>query len=169
MAIREVIEDQMKELGGCIDQERKRILLEHGRPFAGIARPKGYRRQWALKSCYRNAAELAIRGRGTYVEGLATLSHDSTLLLPHAWITVDGMDAIDQTWPRGENYEYFGIPFATETLARLLASRKYYGPLLEPSIEEQKAAARYISIEEHWLKHLRPEFIRQGHLSARSP
>ncbi len=45
-------------------------VIEHGRPFTGVRRPKGYR-QRAAKQCFRNAAMLAVDGRGTYVEGYA--------------------------------------------------------------------------------------------------
>jgi hypothetical protein len=45
-------------------------VIEHGRPFVGIKRPRRYGRR-AAKQCFHNAAMLAIAGRGTYVEGYA--------------------------------------------------------------------------------------------------
>ena len=67
--------------------EGERLVLEYGRPFVGIARPKGYRRRWMVKQCFRNAGILADTGRGTYCEGFvdsASLFHVHSSRMDHA-------------------------------------------------------------------------------------
>jgi hypothetical protein len=93
-------------------------VIEHGRPFTGIKRPKGYRRR-AEKQCFHNAAMLAIEGKGTYVEGYA-VSPTSGILIHHAWVTADDARAIDVTWTDPEQAAYFGVPIPNIVLAKLL-------------------------------------------------
>jgi hypothetical protein len=93
-------------------------VIKHGRPFAGIKRPKGYRRR-AEKRCFHNAAMLTIEGRSTYVEGYA-VSRTSIILIHHAWITVDDVHTIDVTWTNPEQAAYFGVSIPSTVLAKLL-------------------------------------------------
>jgi hypothetical protein len=79
-------------------------LLDHGRPFVGIARPKGYRRLRRVQHCFFNSLTIATdecgtypQG-GTYVEGYAISRDGRGVPLHHAWITLDGTNAIDVTW-----------------------------------------------------------------------
>jgi hypothetical protein len=97
-------------------------VIQHGRSFIGIKRPKGYRRRTA-KQCFHNAAMLAIEGRGTYVQGYAAREHGVQLPIEHAWITVDNVHAIDVTWPDSEQAAYFGVPIPTTVLGKLLCGR----------------------------------------------
>jgi hypothetical protein len=110
--------------------EKARAVLRFGRPFVGIARPKGFRRQRKLKACYMNAVTMAFRGCGTYVEGFAR-SGSSGIVTDHAWITLDGEHAIDQTWPDADKCQYFGIPFSEKVLTKVMRRHGYYG-LLDP-------------------------------------
>jgi hypothetical protein len=50
-----------------------KFMLAQGRVYSPAPRPRGMR-QWAMKKCYRNAAELAMRSpdRWQYCEGYAT-------------------------------------------------------------------------------------------------
>jgi hypothetical protein len=96
-------------------------VIEHGRPFAGIKRPKGYRRR-AAKQCFQNAALLAIEGRGTYVEGYAA-PLAGNLIIEHAWVTVDNIHAVDVTWVNPERAAYFGVPIPSTVLLKLLCER----------------------------------------------
>jgi hypothetical protein len=120
-------------------------VLAHGRPFVGSARPKGYALM-AIKKCFANAGRLALDGRGIYVEGFA-LTGTSGFPFHHAWITLDGTDAIDVTL-RGATttVAYFGIPFSTEVLRRWIAETDYWGPLLDadrPMEELMEDASRH--------------------------
>jgi hypothetical protein len=74
--------------------------------------------------CFRNAGILASEGRGIYVEGHAS---GDTGLFEHAWITLDGMTAIDPTLPDGERYQYFGVALTPTTLSRLIVRCGYWG------------------------------------------
>jgi hypothetical protein len=111
------------------DAEPARAVLRFGRPYVGIARPKGFRRQRARKQCFMNAAELALSGRGAYVEGFATPALSRSRPVPHAWITLDGEHAIDQTWPDADRCQYFGIPFSNEVLIKAMNRRGNYAVL----------------------------------------
>jgi hypothetical protein len=117
-------------------------VLEHGRPFIGIERPKGYRRR-AAKQCFVNAGDLAYRGRGVYVEGFAML--DNNFPFHHAWITRDGVQAIDVTLTDpGPGVSYLGIPFSLEVLERWIGKRGHWTLLdaLDTDTEELLADAR---------------------------
>jgi hypothetical protein len=48
-----------------------RAVAEYGRPYVGIPRPKQYRKRKA-KTCFYSAGHLALKERGTYVEGYAS-------------------------------------------------------------------------------------------------
>jgi hypothetical protein len=106
-------------------------VLGHGRPYIGIRRPKNYRPR-AVKRCFANAANLAFGGRGIYVEGFAVGSEDPDLVLHHAWITLDGVHAIDVTWRRqASDCHYYGIAFPNDVVRRLLLRRNYWAPVLD--------------------------------------
>lgn len=120
--------------GNAVWMDRRAVptVLRHGRAFVGVGRPKSYR-QRALKNCLRNAGDLAISDRGRYVEGFAISA--SGLCCQHAWITLDGVHAIDVTWPEAPACHYFGIEFPQPVLARWVRRRGYWG-LLDPVDDE---------------------------------
>src|SRR5262245_18836640 len=91
--------------------EREAFVVEHGRSYIG-KRVNNFR-QRARKKCFVNAGRLALERRGTYVEGFA-MSPRSHAPVHHAWITLDGVHAIDVTWPNAPECSYFGIPFSKE-------------------------------------------------------
>jgi hypothetical protein len=98
-----------------IDCAADQAVLTHGREFKGVVRPKGYRLR-ALKQCFVNAGDLALRERGTYVEGFA-ICPGVGIPVHHAWLTLDGTDAIEVTWrDRASECHYFGISFSNEVL-----------------------------------------------------
>ena len=99
--------------------------MKYGRPFAGAPRPKGFR-QWARKQCFRNASKLAQRDDGTYVEGFCAADGDGQSMFHHAWITIDGIQAIDPTLPDAERYIYFGVPIPLTAYGRLFARNLDY-------------------------------------------
>jgi hypothetical protein len=69
-----------------------RESLDHGRFYVGIIRPKDYRKR-AKKRCFYNAVH-------------------------HAWVTLDGVHAIDVTWDDPPDCHYFGIAFPKEIVSR---------------------------------------------------
>jgi hypothetical protein len=122
------LEHMFRACGGK-DRPALRAVLDHGCPYVGEKRPKGYRKRKA-GCCFRNAAKLAIRGRGTYVEGFASFLDDTPI--HHAWVTLDGVHAIDATWTWHDpaDCRYFGIAFPPLILARHCISQRYFVPLL---------------------------------------
>jgi hypothetical protein len=107
-----------RRLDGNSDVEE--LVLKYGLPFIGTARPRGYRLR-RKKECFLNSYYAADEGLGFYVEGYA-LHKD--LLFQHAWITLDGLHALDVTL-RGpiSDYRYFGIPFSLEILSAEISVR----------------------------------------------
>jgi len=95
-------------------------LLERGRYYRAIKRPKGFGIRKA-RQCYYNAQCLTIEGRGRYIEGIVycQIRKDSWLGIPHAWITRDGETAIDVTLKDAEQHIYFGIEFSAKEVAAL--------------------------------------------------
>ena len=92
-----------------------RAVIDYGRPYVGINRPKGYRKRKA-KQCFWNAARLAINDCGTYVEGYASLPIGGPAL-HHAWVTLDGVHAVDVTWDAPADCHYVGIAFPKKIVA----------------------------------------------------
>jgi len=118
---------------GITGDGAEKAVLKYGRSFVGIERPKGYRPR-APKNCYQNAGDLACTGRGQYVEGFA-ISGNTGACCQHAWITIDGVHAIDVTWRNAVQCHYFGIVFPAEVLATWMLKRGYWG-LLDPVEDE---------------------------------
>jgi hypothetical protein len=119
--------------GGVVE----RAVLLQGRPYSGVRRPKGYRRGRS-KKCFINADAFAFKEKGVYVEGLV-LSPGWSKLIHHAWITTDGTDAIEVTWPeQADVCHYFGIPFSFPVLARWHKRLGYWGILdIDPELLDE--------------------------------
>ncbi len=98
--------------------------LRDAKAFVPIKRPKGIRKR-ADKLCFLNATEIVLDfGKNAhpdlierppmYVEGLARwISGD---VYHHAWITFDGVHAIDVTWKQ-PGIEYIGVMFDIEAVS----------------------------------------------------
>jgi hypothetical protein len=55
--------------------------------------------------------------------------------IEHAWITLDGKHAVDQTLPGAPKHAHFGIEFPYKLVARVMARNGYAIPLLtDPEI-----------------------------------
>jgi hypothetical protein len=115
-----------------VNLDAELAVISRGKPFIGIERPKGYRHQRAIKQCFWNAADAAMEGRGTYVEGFVITPADSSWPIHHAWLTLDGQHAIDQTYPNAPKCYYFGIPFSAKAVGKAIVKRGYCAPLLGP-------------------------------------
>jgi hypothetical protein len=107
-----------------------RAALKYGRPYTGTQRPPGLRLRGA-KRCYVNAGILALEKHvGTYVEGFAMTATPPPF--QHAWITLDGTDAVDVTLRHPpSDCLYFGIPMSNETISRFIRRTQHWGPLLD--------------------------------------
>lgn len=114
-------------LGSNSDVEE--LVLKYGLPFVGTARPKGYRLR-RKKECFLNSFYAADEELGFYVEGYAL---HKGLLFQHAWITLDGLHAVEVTLRSPVlDYHYFGIPFSIEILrAEIGARNSWQVPVLD--------------------------------------
>jgi hypothetical protein len=84
-----------------------------------------------------NAGDLALQDRGTYVEGFA-LSLDGGSPMHHAWLSLDGTNAVDVTWrSSARDCPYFGIPFSITVLEHFMRRTKSWGPLLAGDEQEK--------------------------------
>ena len=84
-----------------------------------------------------NAGDLALQHRGTYVEGFA-LYPDGRGPVHHAWLTLDGIHAVDVTWRMGPaGCDYFGITFTNGVLERFTSRTRSWGPLLGSSQHDE--------------------------------
>jgi hypothetical protein len=141
----EALRDQLRSYKVCFgpdcpDQGMIEVIAR-GRPYVGIERPKGFRHQMKAKNCFCNAGRVAMDERATYVEGFIL---SLGMLIPHAWLTLDGVHAIDQTLHAPE-YHYYGIPFTRKEHARALSAGGHGGPLL-PSRPVGRATEEEIAI-----------------------
>ena len=90
----------------------------------------------AGKSCFGNAATLALEDRGTYVEGFA-ITGTRNHLVHHAWITLDGAHVIDTTWPNAPECAYYGVEFPRSLVYEWAVRRGRYWELLDCAEPEQ--------------------------------
>ena len=104
----------------CIED----LVLKNGRnftekiPFWDDLLPK--------KGCFENVTKIVIKNKDLiYVEGFAQPKGLITTL--HAWCLTKDEKVIDPTWENGEFY--YGIPFNTEYVLKVILERKKYGIL----------------------------------------
>jgi hypothetical protein len=106
----------------------EQIVLEHGAPFTGVDRPRGMR-LGPIKNCYRNSYKGATSNDMLYVEGFAMV--DDRPPFHHAWISPDGITAIDLTLRRPPSrVRFFGIPFSIGLATRELVETGRTLPLI---------------------------------------
>jgi hypothetical protein len=102
----------------------ERFVLRNGKVFAPRKR---IGRKRKAKECFSNATKVVMGGTGTYVEGF-TIRTTFPFPLLHAWVTVDGSDAMDPTL-NADEFEYFGVVFDRKILCREIMRSKMYGLL----------------------------------------
>jgi hypothetical protein len=85
-----------------VPRDIRRGVEQYGREYIPVPRPKGFRRG-KPGQCWTTAlAWVRKHPEATYVEGIATIYGRE---YHHCWITLDGVHAIDPTWPKpGERY-----------------------------------------------------------------
>jgi hypothetical protein len=104
----------------------QRFVIRNGKPFTPRKR---IGRKRKAKMCFSNSTDFVVRNRrGTYVEGYALSKKLPIMPIHHAWVTVDGNDAMDLTL-NAWDYEYFGVTFDNDTLWAELRKLKRYGIL----------------------------------------
>jgi hypothetical protein len=105
-------------------------VIECGRPFTRIVKPKGFR--WRKeKQCFYNSLT-TVFNKGVdmpdlrYVEGYVLTEFGP---LHHAWVTPDVVHAIDLTL-REEPFAYYGVIVPTKQACKLMMSGKRLLPAL---------------------------------------
>ena len=103
----------------------EQYVIEYGRSFVGIKRPREYR-LGPIKNCFANAGNLAVDDEGIYVEGYA-MSPGTGLPFQHAWLTTDGISAIDVTLRSpAQDCWYFGVAFSRRLFGEALRRKKVW-------------------------------------------
>jgi hypothetical protein len=132
------------------------ILERFGKRYIWQPVPEGLPRYRTIGNCHANAQRAVLNDeRLTYVEGVA-LSRSIGTWFGHAWVTLDGVHAIDLTW-RGQSVrwsarnreaqarfgkppltdtmdpaaEYVGVEIPREELAALIVANKAHMLLLD--------------------------------------
>jgi len=72
------------------------------------------------------------------------------LVCEHAWVTLDGLHAIDVTWRDGPNCHYFGIVFPKTVLAHWVSKRGYFGLLDPVDVDLLRATAAAGGFRRHY-------------------
>jgi hypothetical protein len=102
----------------------ERFVLRNGKVYTPRKRI-GHRRK--AGECYGNATKHVLNNDGVYVEGFVMIP-DIALPLQHAWVTINGDDAMDPTLD-AMAHEYYGVAFDRKILGREIVSNGYYGLL----------------------------------------
>jgi hypothetical protein len=118
------------------------ITATHGVSFPAVSwkrfRGRGYRRG-REKNCFSNAYQLAFAFDDLiYCEGLA---FSGLIPVHHAWCVDSDGNVVDATWREErfrelpvEQWEYVGVPFASDWVWKTAGRRKIYGILDEPQL-----------------------------------
>jgi hypothetical protein len=102
-------------------------VLEHGREYQMRPRPKGMRRRKG-GACWYNAGWIALNSTYRSCEGFAREGVD---LIAHAWLVDNEGFAIDPTWPKPEDCDYFGMIFTSEPVAQAVLRRTHWWSMIE--------------------------------------
>lgn len=134
------------------------ILNRLGKRYISTPVPKGLPRYRTVGDCHRNCQNAVLAdNRLTYVEGAAHTSIG--VWMGHAWVTMDGVHAIDLTW-RGQRArlfrkgygkddataimhpasEYVGVEIPTKDVAKFMVANGYHALFLDQWIAQREAA-----------------------------
>lgn len=107
------------------------FVKQYGQAFGDKVHQPVYARRSTPKECYANATHLAMEDSNLiYCEGYIL----RVIPIPHAWcVDYDGV-VFDPTIQDNKGCEYFGVPFSTEFLFKMMAieTKKHYGLLDDP-------------------------------------
>jgi hypothetical protein len=114
------------------------IVMSYGRTYRNQELPRGLRKR-AKKKCYLNSAVLVLDsedGELKRYSGLDTARYERSLVyvegyansgqgigcVEHAWAADREGNVIDLTWPYDATRAYFGVPFQSRYLRRVMKS-----------------------------------------------
>lgn len=121
-------------------------LVRYGKPYLAAEKPPGVKRG-KMKGCFKNAGDRALKDVGTYVEGFALCSGDTSRVIHHAWLTTGGNDAVEVTWKGDEmRHAYFGLAVPNSVLMDCMAETRHYGVFeTAPRYDVPEALKRYLA------------------------
>ena len=120
-----------EEVEGWRYHSLEALVLDLGKPYTRVPKPKGSGvRMGRMKHCFTNASRAVWQNSNklTYVEGYACGGFPCM----HAWVTPNGTDAWDLTWPYDERHaqaEYLGIAWSMDFLTDVALETGFYGVL----------------------------------------
>jgi hypothetical protein len=117
------------------------FTLEHGQQWTPQALPGEFDR-WEPKACFANSQELLVQedfltpdSGLTYVEGYAVsgelIEMGTWIPLHHGWLVDREGRVIDVTWTKPEGSIYFGVPFNTRYVKRVIKETKLFTSLID--------------------------------------
>lgn len=117
------------------------FCLKYGVAFEGAPLPDRIDRG-IPKECFRNAALLvtSFKRKLIYCEGWGATPR-VRIPIHHAWAVDAQGRVIDPTWDDPETCVYFGVPFDTEEMYRLIEESGSYGLLDNPSLCQMYTAS----------------------------
>lgn len=102
-------------------------VLEEGKLYEAAPLPEEFTKH-DNRECFGNAFDLASTHDDlTYVEGYAL----RLIPIMHAWVTRDGVTAIDPTWDNPEECQYFGVEFPIGLVAASALRNNRYGSVID--------------------------------------
>jgi hypothetical protein len=101
-------------------------VIRHGKPYTHLPKPK-YLRWRKQKQCFYNSWMTAVKNPELlYVEGFILGTHDP---IHHAWVSPDGIHAIDVTLRRDRG-GYYGIGMPAGDASKLMMRGRCLRPAL---------------------------------------
>lgn len=113
------------------------LIVREGRPYTPAEVPPELRRRAARTphKCFQRCFDVAGEGDWTYVEGIAIDPGGVWFPVHHAWVTKDGMTAVDLARPFDPEREYVGIAIENVSLAKAAVRTGIIGSFLgDPDI-----------------------------------
>jgi len=116
----ELAELAAAESGGGEYRGMYDLLVREGETYSPIEVPAELSRRVARTphKCFQRCYSVAIDTGWTYVEGVAVDPGSVWFPVHHAWLTKDGVVAVDLARPFDSDREYLGVPIQSSSLAR---------------------------------------------------
>lgn len=128
----ELAELAAAESGGGEYRGMYDLLVREGETYSPIEVPAELSRRVARTphKCFQRCYSVAIDTGWTYVEGVAVDPGSVWFPVHHAWLTKDGVVAVDLARPFDSDREYLGVPIQSSSLAKAATRTGIIGKFL---------------------------------------